>query len=54
MAGVNEKVVCFYTILNFQSDTFVPVRRIRVTDGDRLCSVRNWFDESVDEETQIC
>jgi hypothetical protein len=26
----------------------VPVRRIRVTEGDRLCSVRNWFDDSVD------
>jgi hypothetical protein len=29
-------------------DTFVPVRRIKVTKGDRLCSVRNWFDESVE------
>jgi hypothetical protein len=26
----------------------VSVRRIRVTEGDRLCSVRNWFDESVE------
>jgi hypothetical protein len=38
---------CFYTMLNFLLDTFVPVRRIRVTEGDRFCSVRNWFDESV-------
>jgi hypothetical protein len=26
----------------------VPVRRIRVTEGDRLCSVCNWFDGSVE------
>jgi hypothetical protein len=39
MAGVNEKVECFYTMLNFLLDTFVPVRRIRVTEGHRLCSV---------------
>jgi hypothetical protein len=41
MAGVNEKVECFYTMLNFLLDTFVPVRRIKITEGDRLCSVRN-------------
>jgi hypothetical protein len=35
-------------MLNFLLDTFVPVRRINVTEGDRLCSVRNWFDESVE------
>jgi hypothetical protein len=43
MAGVKEKVECFYTILNFLLDTFVPVRRIKVTERDGLCSVRNWF-----------
>jgi hypothetical protein len=48
MAGVNEKVVCLYSMLNFLLDTFVPLRRIRVTEGDRLCSVRNWFDGSVE------
>jgi hypothetical protein len=48
MAGVNEKVECFYTMLNFLLDTFVPVHRIRVTEGDRLCNVRNMFDESVE------
>jgi hypothetical protein len=48
MAGVNEKVECFYTMLNFLLDTFVPVRRIKVTEGDGLCSVRNWFGESVE------
>jgi hypothetical protein len=26
----------------------VPVRWIKVTEEDNLCSVRNWFDESVD------
>jgi hypothetical protein len=31
----------------YMLDTFVPVRRIKVTEGHRLCSVRNWFDESV-------
>jgi hypothetical protein len=35
MARVNEKVECFYTILNFLLDTYVPVRRIRVIEGDR-------------------
>jgi hypothetical protein len=35
----------FYTMLNFQLD--VLVGRIKITEGDRLCSVRNWFDESV-------
>jgi hypothetical protein len=39
----NEKVECFYTILNFRLDTFVPVLRIKVTERDGLCSVRNWF-----------
>jgi hypothetical protein len=34
--------------LNFLLDTFVPVSRIRVTEGDRLCSVRNWFEGSVE------
>jgi hypothetical protein len=34
--------------LNFLLDTVVPVRRIQVTEGDRLCSVHNWFDESVE------
>jgi hypothetical protein len=48
MAGVNEKFECFYTMLNFLLDTFVPVYRIKVTKGDRLCSVRNWFDENVE------
>jgi hypothetical protein len=48
MAGVNEKKECFYTMLNFLLDTFVPVRRIRVTEGDRLSSVRNFFDESME------
>jgi hypothetical protein len=28
LAGVNEKVECFYTMLNFLLGTFVPVRRI--------------------------
>jgi hypothetical protein len=37
----------FYTMLNFLLDAFVPVGRIKITEGDRLCSVRNWFDESV-------
>jgi hypothetical protein len=32
MAGVNEKVEYFYKMLNFLLDTFVPVRRIRVTE----------------------
>jgi hypothetical protein len=41
MAGVNEKVDGFYTMLNFFLDTFVPVRRIKVIEGDRLCSVCN-------------
>jgi hypothetical protein len=31
MAGGNEKVEYFYTMLNFLLDTFVPERRIRVT-----------------------
>jgi hypothetical protein len=35
-------------MLTFLLDTFVHVRRIKVTVGDRLCSVRNWFDESVE------
>jgi hypothetical protein len=35
-------------MLNFLLDTFVPVRRIRLTERDRLCSVRNWFDGSVE------
>jgi hypothetical protein len=48
MAGVNEKVECFYTRLNFLLDTFMPVRQIRVTERDRLCRVRNWIDESVE------
>jgi hypothetical protein len=48
IAGVNDKVDCFYTMLHFLLDTFVPVRRIRVTEEDRLCSVRNWFDEDVE------
>jgi hypothetical protein len=53
MAGVNEKIECFHTMLNFLLDTFVPVRRIKVTKGDRLCilcrlCVRNWFDESLE------
>jgi hypothetical protein len=48
IAGVNEKFECFYTMLNFLLDTFVPVRQIKVTERDRLCSVRNWFDESVE------
>jgi hypothetical protein len=26
----------------------VPLRRIKVTESDRLCSVCNWFDESVE------
>jgi hypothetical protein len=30
MAGVNEKVECFYTMLNFLLDILVPVRRIRL------------------------
>jgi hypothetical protein len=46
MAGVNEKVECFYTMLNFLLDAFVPVCLIKVTEGDRLCS--NWFDERVE------
>jgi hypothetical protein len=45
---VDEKIKCFYTMLNFLLDTFVPVRRIRVTEEDRVCSVCNWFDESVE------
>jgi hypothetical protein len=48
MAGVNEKIKCFYTILNFLLNTFVPVRRIKVIEGDNLCSVRNWFNEIVE------
>jgi hypothetical protein len=48
MAGVNEKVECFNTILNFLLDTVVLVRRIKVTKGNSLCSVHNWFDESVE------
>jgi hypothetical protein len=28
-------------------NTFVPVRRIKVTEEDILCSVHNWFDGSV-------
>jgi hypothetical protein len=47
VSRANEKVECFYTMLNFLLDKFVPVHRIRVTERDRLCSVRNWFDESV-------
>jgi hypothetical protein len=35
LAGVNEKVECFYTMLNFLLGTFVPVRRIRVTVHQR-------------------
>jgi hypothetical protein len=35
-------------MLNLLFDTFVPVRQIRVTEGNRLCSIRNWFDESVE------
>jgi hypothetical protein len=35
-------------MLIFLLDTFVPVRRIKVTEGDRIWSVRNWFDESVE------
>jgi hypothetical protein len=35
-------------MLDFLLDTFVPVRRIRVSEGDRLCSVCNWFDRSVE------
>jgi hypothetical protein len=36
-------------MLNFLLDTFVPdVLRIRVSKGDRLCRVRNWFDGSVE------
>jgi hypothetical protein len=46
MAGINEKLDCFYTMLNFLLDTFMPVRHIKVIEG--LCSVRTWFDESVD------
>jgi hypothetical protein len=48
MAGVNEKVECFYTMLNFLLDTFVPLRRIKVLKGDRcaigltrVCSLRS-------------
>jgi hypothetical protein len=37
-------------MLNFLLDTFLPVRRIKVTEGDRLRSARNWFDESVELE----
>jgi hypothetical protein len=48
VSGVNEKAECFYKMSNFLLDTFVSVRRIRVTKGDRLCSNRNWFDESVE------
>jgi hypothetical protein len=48
MKGVNEKVAGFYTMLNFLLDTIVPVRQINVIEGDRLCSVCNWFDESVE------
>jgi hypothetical protein len=58
MAGVNEKVDCFYTILNFLLDIFVPVRWIDFTEGDRLCSVCNLFGNQVMDliysETQIC
>jgi hypothetical protein len=36
MAGVNEKVECFYTMLNFLLNTFVPVRQIRITEGDMI------------------
>jgi hypothetical protein len=35
-------------MLNFLLDTFVPVRRIRVTEGDKFCSVSSWFNESVE------
>jgi hypothetical protein len=48
MAGVNEILECFYTMLNFLLDTFMAVCQITVIEGDRLCSVRNWFDESVE------
>jgi hypothetical protein len=48
MVGLNEEVERFYTMLNFLLDTFVRVHRIKVTEGDRLCSTRNWFDESVE------
>jgi hypothetical protein len=34
-------------MLNFLLNTFVPVRRIKVTEEDILCSVRIWFDGSV-------
>jgi hypothetical protein len=33
IARVNEIFECFYTILNFLLDTFMPVRRIKVTKG---------------------
>jgi hypothetical protein len=60
MAGVDEKVEYFYTMLNFLLDTFVPVRRIRYTEGDILCSVCNWLETAygimdlISSETQIC
>jgi hypothetical protein len=41
MAGVNQKVDCFSAMLIFFLNTFVLVRRIKVTEGERLCSVCN-------------
>jgi hypothetical protein len=38
MARVNEKVRCFNTMLNFLLDTFVPGRRIRVSEGVRYAA----------------
>jgi hypothetical protein len=34
MAGVNERIECFYMILNFLLDTFVPVRRVTLVRSD--------------------
>jgi hypothetical protein len=44
MAGVNEKVEYFYTMLN----NFVPVSWVKVTEGDNLyCVAINARDAAV-------
>jgi hypothetical protein len=47
-ASLDWSAFGFYTMLNFLLDTFVYMRRINVTEGDRLSSVRNWVYENVE------
>jgi hypothetical protein len=39
MSGVDEKVQCFYTMLNFLLDTFVPVRRQNNVPGFSFATI---------------